>query len=93
MRQRVLLQLIDADDGVFDLSRYVTPRNQTRDSRLCAGTSSSSRAPQGAGNLASGTSLTSLDSMVYGTESAASVDVDPDDDVFDISRYVTTPRN
>ncbi|KJV64246.1 hypothetical protein APHMUC_0566 [Anaplasma phagocytophilum str. ApMUC09] len=38
------------------------------------GTSSSSRAPQGAAGIAPGTSLTSLDSMVYETEGAASVD-------------------
>ncbi|EOA62324.1 hypothetical protein [Anaplasma phagocytophilum] len=54
----MLLQLIDADDGVFDLSRYVTPRNQAGDSGLRSGTSSSSRAPQGAAGIAPGTTLT-----------------------------------
>ncbi|WP_044105050.1 Cpg1 family polymorphic protein [Anaplasma phagocytophilum] len=50
----------DVDDGVFDISRYVTPHNQTRGSSR-AGTSSSSSAPQGATCLAPGSSLTSLD--------------------------------
>ncbi|SBO14464.1 hypothetical protein ANAPC1_00819 [Anaplasma phagocytophilum] len=48
----------DLDDGVFDITRYVTPRNQAGDSGLRSGPSSSSRAPQGATGLAPGTSLT-----------------------------------
>ncbi|WP_064670228.1 hypothetical protein [Anaplasma phagocytophilum] len=51
----------DFDDGVFDISRYVTPRNQAGDSGLRSGPSSSSRAPRGAPGLVPGTSLTSLD--------------------------------
>ncbi|WP_230952763.1 Cpg1 family polymorphic protein, partial [Anaplasma phagocytophilum] len=51
----------DFDDGVFDITRYVTPRNQAGDSGLRSGPSSSSRAPQGAPGLVPGTSLTSLD--------------------------------
>ncbi|ABD44177.1 Cpg1 family polymorphic protein [Anaplasma phagocytophilum] len=50
----------DVDNDVFDVSRYVTPRNQAGE-RVRVGTSSSSRAPQGATGLAPGTSLTSLD--------------------------------
>ncbi|ANC34414.1 hypothetical protein P029_03515 [Anaplasma phagocytophilum str. Norway variant2] len=57
----------DFDDGIFDISRYVTPCNQVGE-RVRVGTSSSSRAPQGAAGIAPGTSLTSLDSMVYETE-------------------------
>ncbi|WP_081080936.1 hypothetical protein, partial [Anaplasma phagocytophilum] len=47
----------DLDDGVFDITRYVTPRNQAGE-RVRVGTSSSSRAPQGAPGLVPGTSLT-----------------------------------
>ncbi|PLC10154.1 hypothetical protein C0V68_02675 [Anaplasma phagocytophilum] len=50
----------DVDNDVFDVLRYVTPRNQAGE-RVRVGTSSSSRAPQGATGLAPGTSLTSLD--------------------------------
>ncbi|ANC34415.1 hypothetical protein P029_03520 [Anaplasma phagocytophilum str. Norway variant2] len=50
----------DFDDSVFDITRYVTSRNQAGE-RVRVGTSSSSRAPQGATGLAPGTSLTSLD--------------------------------
>ncbi|KJV64067.1 hypothetical protein APHMUC_0568 [Anaplasma phagocytophilum str. ApMUC09] len=49
------------DLGVFDITRYVTPRNQAGDSGLRSGPSSSSRAPRGAPGLVPGTSLTSLD--------------------------------
>ncbi|UQD54817.1 hypothetical protein ESP60_04540 [Anaplasma phagocytophilum] len=51
----------DVDGGVFDISRYVTSRNHQAGERVRTGTSSSSRAPQGAAGLAPGTSLTSLD--------------------------------
>ncbi|WP_256172076.1 Cpg1 family polymorphic protein, partial [Anaplasma phagocytophilum] len=53
----------DVDDGVFDISRYMTPRNQAGDSGLRSGrpAASSSGAPRGAPGLAPGTSLTSLD--------------------------------
>ncbi|WP_258013365.1 Cpg1 family polymorphic protein [Anaplasma phagocytophilum] len=53
----------DLDDGVFDITRYVTSRNQAGDSGARSGrpAASSSSAPRGALNLAPGTSLTSLD--------------------------------
>ncbi|ANC34413.1 hypothetical protein P029_03510 [Anaplasma phagocytophilum str. Norway variant2] len=58
---------VDTDEGIFDTSFYITPRNQAGE-RVRVGSSASSRAPRGALSLALGTSLTSLDSMVYETE-------------------------
>ncbi|QLL67303.1 hypothetical protein O998_03680 [Anaplasma phagocytophilum str. Norway variant1] len=53
----------DFDDGIFDITRYVTPCNQAGDSGARSGrpAASSSSAPRGAPNLVPGTSLTSLD--------------------------------
>ncbi|QLL66870.1 hypothetical protein O998_03675 [Anaplasma phagocytophilum str. Norway variant1] len=50
----------DLDDGVFDIARYVTPRNQVGDSGSRSGrpAASSSGTPRGALSLAPGTSIT-----------------------------------
>ncbi|ABD43654.1 hypothetical protein [Anaplasma phagocytophilum] len=48
----------DLDDGIFDLSRYVTPCNQAGERVRAGPAASSSSAPRSALNLAPGTSLT-----------------------------------
>ncbi|ABD43262.1 hypothetical protein [Anaplasma phagocytophilum] len=55
---------VDTDEGIFDISFYITPRNQAGGSGSRSGPAASSRAPQGAAGIAPGTSLTSLDDDV-----------------------------